>query len=116
MRSARCSTRCAKLRQLPTNVDIAIVVAFVVGVLLYGIGTSIMRSLRVQDGSLNTVTWPQLVDESLVNADPALRLDIVERLSIIAEPWCADVLRQALKEENDARVKSAIADALNQTL
>jgi hypothetical protein len=97
---------------LSTNVDIAIVVAFVVGLLLYGIGTSMMRSMRAQTGNGKTSAWTQLVDESLKDADPQLRLDIVDRLSIIGEPWCVDVLRQAFKDENDAGVKAAISSAL----
>jgi hypothetical protein len=98
---------------LSTNLDIAIVVAFVVGLLLYGIGTSMLRSLRVQNGDRKTVTWPRLVDESLTNANRNLRLDLVERLSIIGQPWCADILRQALEEESDGSIKAAITNALS---
>jgi HEAT repeat protein len=97
-----------------TNVDIAIVVAFVVGLLLYGIGTSMLRSQRAQNGARKGVTWPRLVDESLTDADPQLRADIVERLGIIGEPWCADILRQAIEQEDDAGVRSAITAALKQ--
>ena len=97
---------------MSTNVDIAIAVAFVVGLLLFGIGTSMMRSLRVQNGNGNIASWPRLVDESLADADPRLRLDIVERLSIVGEPWCVDILRQAFKDENDAGVKEAISSVL----
>ncbi len=97
---------------MSTNVDIAIAVAFVVGLLLYGIGTSMLRSLHIQNGNGTTASWPRLVDESLTNADRQLRLDIVERLSIIGEPWCVDILRQAMKDENDADIRSAISNAL----
>jgi hypothetical protein len=96
-----------------TNVDIAIVVAFVVGLLLYGIGTSMLRSQRAQNGNIKSVTWPRLVDESLTQADTQLRMDIVERLGIIGEPWCADILRQAIEQEDDAGVKSAISSTLS---
>jgi hypothetical protein len=95
-----------------TSVDIAIAVALVIGLLLYGIGTSMLRSMRTQTGNGKTSAWTQLVDESLKDADPQLRLDIVERLSIIGEPWCTDILRQAFKDENDAGVKAAISASL----
>jgi hypothetical protein len=96
-----------------TSVDIAILVAFVVGLLLYGIGTSMLRSQRAQSPNVKAVTWPRLVDESLNDADPQLRLDIVERLGIIGEPWCADILHQAMEQEDDAGVKSAISSTLS---
>jgi hypothetical protein len=111
-RSARCSTRYAPRRKLSTNVDIAILVAFVVGLLLYGIGTSMLRSLRVHNGDRKGVTWPQLVDESLTSANSDLRLDLVERLGIIGQPWCDDILRQAVQQESDSKVREAILRAL----
>jgi len=108
MRSARCSTRCARLPELPsTSFDIAVAVAFAVGLLLFGISTAMLRKPAAAYPK-----WPQLIDESLVAADRQLRLDIIERLSIVAQPWCEDVLRQAIEQEDDAAVKSAAASAL----
>lgn len=117
MRLARCSTRCAPQLTLPASWDIAIAVAFVVGLLLYGIGTSMLRSTREPTPVIVTdqpslVTWPCLVDESLSDAGPDLRLDLVERLSIIGQPWCVEILKQALVQENDASVKDAVGAAL----
>ena len=108
MRSARCSTLCARLPELPsTSFDIAVVVAFAVGLLLFGISTAMLR----KPAALNP-SWPQLIDESLVSADRQLRLDMIERLSIIAQPWCEDVLRQAIEQEDDAAVRDAILVAV----
>lgn len=108
MRSARCSTLCARLPELPsTSFDIAVAVAFAVGLLLFGISTAMLRKPAVANPS-----WPQLIDESLVSADRQLRLDIIERLSIVAQPWCEDVLRQAIEQEDDAVVKNAILVAV----
>ena len=122
MRSARCSTRCALQLTLPASWDIAIIVAFVVGLLLYGIGTSMLRSSRepapvsapVRTPARTRVAWPRLVDDSLTDTDPELRLDLVERLSIIGEPWCVEILRHAGETEDDPDVKSAISVALSQ--
>lgn len=96
------------------NWDIAIAVAFIVGVLLFGISTSMLRSSRDESAPViaTAPAWPQLVDDSLTGAGRQLRLDMVERLSIIGEPWCVDVLRAAMAQERDATVRSAITDAL----
>ena len=111
MRSARCSTRCARLPELPsTNFDIAVAVAFAIGLLLFGISTAMLRK---PPAAPTFPKWPQLIDESLVAADRQLRLDIIERLSIVAQPWCEDVLRQAIEQEDDAVVKSAAISALD---
>lgn len=111
MRSARCSTRYARLPELPsTSFDIAVAVAFAVGLLLFGISTAMLRK-----PAASVPTWPRLIDDSLIAADRQLRLDIIERLSIVAQPWCEDVLRQAVEQEDDAVVKSAAVSALEAT-
>lgn len=85
------------------------------GLLLFGISSSMLRTAREQnppESKRPAPDWPKLVDESLAGANRQLRMDLVERLSIVGEPWCADVLRQALKEEDDIGVRSAISVAL----
>jgi hypothetical protein len=44
--------------------------------------------------------------------DVASRIDMVERLAIVGQPWCVDVLTTAAREEDDPRVSEAIAVAL----
>jgi hypothetical protein len=40
------------------------------------------------------------------------RLEMVERLAMLGEPWCLDALRSAAHEERDPKVSDAIAAAL----
>lgn len=96
---------------MPATTGIIIAVVFVVGVLLIGISSAMLRSLREQPAP-PPPTWPQLVDDSLRSADVRLRLDMVERLSIVNSGWSRDVLERAKAEETDPRVRSAIELAL----
>ena len=90
-----------------------IVIGVVVGLLLLGISSAIMRSLREeQEAAPSAVQWTQLVDESLLDADTQLRLDIVERLSIVNNDWSRSILERAQAQERDASVRTAIALAL----
>lgn len=96
---------------MPSSVWIVIVVAFVIGVLLFSTGTAILRSLQ-EESPAAAPSWPRLVDDSLERADVQLRLDIVERLAIVESDWSRDILERARSEESDARVRSAIDLAL----
>lgn len=92
---------------------IVIAVAFVVGLLLLAISSAMMRSVREETAPAHSsLAWPQLVDDSLGSADVQLRLDMVERLSIVNSAWSRDVLERARLEEADPRVRSAIELAL----
>ena len=44
--------------------------------------------------------------------DTKLRVEMVERLAMIGEPWCADALRAAANEDQDPEVDAAISAAL----
>ncbi|HTU82650.1 MAG TPA: hypothetical protein VMF61_11005 [Candidatus Acidoferrales bacterium] len=44
--------------------------------------------------------------------DAELRVDMIERLGLLGEPWCEDALRAASHEERDPHVSEAIAAAL----
>lgn len=91
-----------------------IVIGVVVGLLLLGISSAIMRSLREERAAeLPAAAWTQLVDESLIDADARLRLDIVERLAIVNSQWSRDILERAKKQERDSSVRSAIELALH---
>lgn len=92
---------------------IVIAVAFVVGLLLIAISSAMMRSVREETAPAQpSLAWPQLVDDSLSGADVQLRLDMVERLSIVNTQWSRGVLERARTEEADPRVRSAIELAL----
>ena len=92
---------------------IVIAVAFVVGLLLLAISSAMMRSVREETAPVRqSPGWPQLVDESLGGADVPLRLDMIERLSIVNSEWSRGVLQRARAEEADPRVRSAIELAL----
>jgi hypothetical protein len=97
---------------VPSATWIAILVIFAVGLLLLAISSAMFRSLREEVPVPARAAWPSLVDDSLADADAALRLDMVERLAIVNSPWSRDVLERANTEERDARVRAAIETAL----
>jgi hypothetical protein len=105
--------------------DIAIGVAFVVGLLLFGISSSMLRSARATAPSavppattapppspapvaVPRPTWTGLVDDELLDADRDLRLDMIERLSIVRSAWSRGILERAHSEERDPDVLAAI--------
>jgi hypothetical protein len=82
-----------------------------VGLLLFGIGTAMLRTLREERKALSAhVTWPQLIDESLVDADMQLRVDMIERLSIIDTEWSRGILERARAEEPQLVARAGILD------
>jgi hypothetical protein len=91
---------------------VAIVVVFAVGVLLLAISSAMMRSLREEGAVRSPLTWPTLVDDTLTDTDVSLRLDMVERLSIVNNDWSRDILERAQREESDSQMRSAIDAAL----
>ncbi len=92
---------------------IVIIVVFVVGLLLIGISSAMMRSLREETPEGVAPTWPRLVDDSLSDANAQLRIDMIERLRIVDSAWSRDVLERAKAEEADPAVRSAIELALD---
>lgn len=92
-----------------SDLNIAIAVVFVVGLLLFGIGRALMRP----DEASGQPSWPSLVDEALADADAALRMDVIERLGLVGSAWSREILERAAEQEQDGRVRSAVAEALN---
>lgn len=92
--------------------DVAIALVFVLGLLLFGIGSAMLRSARRAHHEAAGPRWPKLIDESLEGADKRLRLDMIDRLSILRTSWSRDVLQRARNEEVDPDVLSAIEAAL----
>lgn len=101
--------------------DIAVAVAFAVGVLLFGISSAMLRSARseprlsapmIEAAEPQAPEWPELVDPDLRDAAEDLRLDIIERLSILGTPWSREILERARNEERDPSILAAIDRAL----
>jgi hypothetical protein len=95
---------------LPSNsVFVALVVAFAVGAVVFGIGTSLLRGRR-SDGPSAAPWMAALGDEQAYEPDE--RIELIERLAIVAQPWCVELLTRAADEEGNARVRRAARDAL----
>lgn len=63
-----------------------------------------------ESGSL---TWTRAFgDDERGSLDVSTRVDMIERLAMIGEPWCVDTLRIALAEERNTDVHTAAENAL----
>lgn len=110
-RSARCWTRSDQRLTLPSTSWIVFAVIFAVGLLLFGIGTAMLRTAREEQKPIRArVTWPELVDESLADADAQLRADMIERLRIVDTEWSRSVLERARAEEPDLVARAGVLD------
>ena len=114
MRCAPFWTRCVRpLTLSPTSWDIVIALGFVVGLLLFGVSTAMLRRYPHEEKKpANGIAWPRLVDDRLANVDQAFRRDMIERLSMVRNEWSHSVLQQAHDEEDDPEMRQAIENAL----
>ncbi len=55
--------------------------------------------------------WPALVDPSAAACEAVVRLALVEALAAVRAPWADAILRRALLDETDARVRAALERA-----
>jgi hypothetical protein len=79
---------------------IFLVAIFVLGAILFALGTLLVRrERRAQED-----TTPILSRED--------RLDMIERLVIVGQPWCVDELRAILERDPDPLVRDAADAAL----
>ncbi|HET7814890.1 MAG TPA: hypothetical protein VFL13_11005 [Candidatus Baltobacteraceae bacterium] len=92
------------------SLSFIIVIAFVTGVLLFGVGTAIMRTA---DGKEKTARWPVLVDDDLVETDVATRRDLIQRLAMIDSEWSRGVLETALRQEREPELRELIETTLS---
>jgi len=60
--------------------------------------------------------WPRCIDPGIVDCDATARIDLVAGLAALATPWASALLRQALAEDPDPRVRAAAARELSATL
>lgn len=69
-----------------------------------------LRARTIEAMYTTVPEWPRTLGEDQI-ADPAERIELVQRLAIVAQPWCLDALRVAAKEERHPDVRKAIRDA-----
>ncbi len=92
----------------------------VAGAALYGLGTLLVRSASSEtpqaapqpQPSAQTLAWASSVAGTNDALDVATRIDLIERLALVGEPWCIDALRAAQVEESDGRVLAKLSDVL----
>ena len=58
-----------------------------------------------------TFAWTQALGME-GELDVPTRVDMIERLAMLGEPWCIDALKRAAKEEKNPQVVYAIEHAL----
>ena len=94
--------RCAAPRRLHSNRTglILLVAIFVLGAILFAIGTLLVRRERVT---------PEGAAPILSQED---RLDMIERLVMVGQPWCVEELRAMLNTDPDPLVRDAADAAL----
>jgi len=69
-----------------------------------------LRARNVEAMYTTVPQWPRALGEDPIT-DPAERIELVQRLAIVAQPWCLDALREATKEERHPDVRKALKDA-----
>jgi len=74
---------------------LALVVVFIAGALLFALGTFMVR--REKQAQTPTVL---------------LRLDQIERLALVGQPWCVEQLEREFVTDRDVDVRNAAEDAL----
>lgn len=88
---------------------------FIAGAVLYAIGSRrvIAEKAQRESGHASAVTWPQLVDETLGDVETPVRLDMIERLSLVNTVWSRGVLERALEEERDPEIVRVLRATLS---
>jgi hypothetical protein len=107
MRSHTCRTRCAaQPAWLSSNPGLTLLAfIFIAGAALFTLGTFMGRreaAAQTPDPSV-TLSW------SL--GDLETRIDQIERLAMVGQPWCVEELRTLLTD-TDERVRNAAEDAI----
>ena len=89
----------------------------IAGVMLFIVGSIFLRDKQTAAAEATIAQWVQSIgyDEE-APVDAAARIEIVERLSLLGEPWCLETLRAAEREEQDPAVSRAISKALSALL
>ena len=83
-----------------------------VAALILAIAGMYARARAHHEAHTTIPDWPKTLGfDDGVPFDAAARVELVERLTIIAEPWCLDALREAMKEEKHPQVRKALNEA-----
>jgi len=77
-------------------------VAFAIGAIVFAIGTSLSRASRREAALLPSWTIAVSGDDPLT---PDERIELLERLTIVDQPWCAELIEAAAQQERDPRVR-----------
>jgi hypothetical protein len=106
------------------SASLLIAAVFALGAILFAVGTSMVRRSpggarrleRIDSGPVGTVLVQPPWTSELTGANDAvahdLRVDMIERLAMIGEPWCIAVLERARSQDPDASVRDAAEAAL----
>jgi hypothetical protein len=91
-----------------------LLVVFVFGALVFALGTAMVRRPVVPTPSAPEAATPWTADLAGTNdlLHVSLRIDMVERLAMIGEPWCVTMLERAQAEDADQTVRDAADSAL----
>jgi len=105
----------------------------VAGAALYGLGTLLVRSANNEialepgtqaetgaaAGSIASApstergaSWTGLVTGTDDALDSATRIDMIERLALVGEPWCIAAIKAAAETDGDAPVRDAAGRVL----
>jgi hypothetical protein len=98
---------------------VVLLAVFAVGAIFFATGTLLVRRTRTAESASALVTqtppaniWAQTlagVDEPV---DAPIRIDMIERLALLGEPWCAQILERAREQDTDPHVREAADAAL----
>lgn len=97
-----------------------LVAVFAIGAVFFTVGTvMVRRSQRIEaanpsmlEPAAESAPWTaELAGTNEVLARE-LRIDMVERLAMIGEPWCAQLLERARSHDPDRSVRDAADNAL----
>jgi hypothetical protein len=98
---------------------LVLVAAFLVGAVLFAFGTVLVRRSEVRVPAAESgiadrqaVPWTAELAGTNEALSRELRVDMVERLAMIGEPWCRDVLERACTHDPDAMVRDAAENAI----
>lgn len=110
MRSRRCSTLSAPPPALLSNnpILVALIVVLLVGALLFALGTWLVR----REAAAQIAQPAEVPEVETPEPSPELRIDEVERLAIVGQPWCIERLEREFLTDSDARIRYAAENAL----
>jgi hypothetical protein len=88
---------------LPSNSLLLVFgVVFAIGAVVFGIGTSLLRTRDADESPQPSWTFDVAGGEELT---PDERIELIERLALVAQPWCDELIERAAREDRDARVQ-----------